>query len=181
MTRFGWVTATYLASVAIGLTAFLDPPPALIWNASPSVPIGLFTVHPAGELEVADLVAVAPPDDLAALLAERGYLPRGVPMLKRVLGLPGQAVCRTGSTITVDGIDMGAALDRDSAGRDLPVWHGCRVIAPGEIFLMNWQSADSFDGRYVGPLPVTTIIGRALPLWTDEEGDGRYEWRAPTR
>jgi len=76
---------------------------------------------------------------------------------------------------------MGAALDRDSADRDLPVWRGCRVIGDGEIFLMNWQSADSFDGRYVGPLPVTTIIDRALPLWIDEEGDGRYEWRAPTR
>ena len=46
---------------------------------------------------------------------------------------------------------------------------------------MNWQSADSLDGRYFGPLPVKSIIGRAVPLWTDEEGDGRYEWRARTR
>jgi len=181
MTRFGWAMTTYLASVAIGFSAFLDPPPALIWNASLSVPIGFFTVHPVDLLEIADLVVVAPPDDLAEFLAERGYLPRGVPMLKRVLGLAGQEVCRTDRIITVDGIAMGAALDRDSADRDLPVWRGCRVIGDGEIFLMNWQSADSFDGRYVGPLPVTTIIDRALPLWTDEEGDGRYEWRAPTR
>jgi|TARA_A100001391_G_scaffold205448_1_gene206402 conjugative transfer signal peptidase TraF len=181
MTRFGWAMTTYLASVAIGVSAFVDPPPALIWNASSSVPIGLFTVHPADDLEIADLVAVAPPGDLAVFLDERGYLPRSVPMLKRVLGLPGQEICGAGSTITVDGIAMGVALDRDSAGRELPVWQGCRVVAEGEIFLMNWQSADSFDGRYVGPLPVTAIIGRALPLWTDEEGDGRYEWRAPTR
>ena len=181
MTRLGWAMATYLASVAIGASAFVDPPPALIWNASPSVPIGLFTVHPVGQLEIADLVAIEPPELLTAFLAEREYLPRGVPMLKRVLGLPGQEVCRTDYTVTIDGIDMGMALERDSAGRDLPVWHGCRTIADDEIFLMNWQSADSFDGRYVGPLPVTAIIGRALPLWTDEEGDGRYEWRAPTR
>ena len=25
-------------------------------------------------------------------------------------------------------------------GRPLPVWHGCRVVAGGEVFLMNWQS-----------------------------------------
>jgi len=181
MTRFAWVMTTYLASVVIGASAFLDPPPALIWNASASVRIGFFTVHPANALEIADLVAIAPPEPLAGYLAERGYLPRGVPMLKRVLALPGQQVCRHEMTITVDGIDMGAALERDSAGRELPAWHGCRIIARDELFLMNWQSADSFDGRYVGPLPVTTIIGRALPLWTDEEGDGRYEWRAPTR
>ena len=83
--------------------------------------------------------------------------------------MPGQTVCRTGRTITVDGIAMGEALDHDRRGRALPVWQGCRVIAAGEVFLMNWQSEDSFDGRYFGPLPASTIVGRADPLWTREE------------
>ena len=56
-----------------------------------------------------------------------------------------------------------------SCGRPLPVWQGCRVVAGGEVFLMNRQSEDSLDGRYFGPLPTTTIVGRADPLWTDEE------------
>jgi hypothetical protein len=37
------------------------------------------------------------------------------------------------------------------------------------------------DGRYFGPLPRSSVIGRALPVWTDEAGDGRFEWRADTR
>ena len=111
-------------------------------------------------------------------MVERGYVGRGVPLLKRVLGLPGQRVCRLRSAITVDGIEMGEALDRDRIGRDLPVWQGCRVIASSEIFLMNWEVRDSLDGRYFGPIPASSVIGRAVPLWTDEEGDGRYEWRA---
>jgi type IV secretory pathway protease TraF len=45
---------------------------------------------------------------------------------------------------------------------------------------MNWSVPDSLDGRYFGPIPTSSVIGRALPLWTDEEGDGRYQWRAPT-
>jgi type IV secretory pathway protease TraF len=32
---------------------------------------------------------------------------------------------------------------------------------------MNRQSAASFDGRYFGPLPITTIVGRADPLWIE--------------
>jgi conjugative transfer signal peptidase TraF len=126
-------------------------------------------VHPAGKLDVTELVVVRLPHALAQFLAERRYLPEGVPMLKRVLALPGQTVCRSERTITVDGIAMGEALERDSHGRPLPVWQGCRRIADGQVFLMNWQSEDSLDGRYFGPLPRTTIVGRADPLWTQED------------
>jgi conjugative transfer signal peptidase TraF len=126
-------------------------------------------VRPAGKLHVTELVVAAPPEPLASMLADGGYLPRGVPLLKRVLALPGQTVCRAGRTIIVDDIDMGDVRERDGRGRPLPVWQGCRVIAEGEVFLMNWQSADSLDGRYFGPLPVASIVGRATPLWTFEE------------
>ncbi|MER9210385.1 S26 family signal peptidase, partial [Mesorhizobium sp. M0771] len=84
-------------------------------------------------------------------------------------------------TITVDGNEAGMALTRDRAGRDLPVWQGCRRISIGELFLMNWQVRDSLDGRYFGLLATSQIIGRAVPLWTDGGGNGRFEWRAPTR
>ena len=46
---------------------------------------------------------------------------------------------------------------------------------------MNWQSADSLDSRYFGPLPVSSIVGQAMPLWTDEDGDGHFEWQIITR
>ena len=53
---------------------------------------------------------------------------------------------------------MGLAHERDGHGRPLPVWQGCRVLAAGEIFVMDWQSADSLtadpetlrDGGMVG-------------------------------
>ena len=87
----------------------------------------------------------------------------------------------TGLFSTVDDIDMGEALERDRLSRPLPVWRGCRVVAPSELFLMNWQVRDSLDGRYFGPLPAASVMGRATPLYTNEDGDGRFVWRAPTR
>ena len=90
-------------------------------------------------------------------------------MLKRVLALPGQTVCREEFRITVDNTEMGVAREHDSRGRPLPVWQGCHVVADGEVFLMNWQSADSLDGRYFGAIPTSAVIGRAVPMWTDEE------------
>lgn len=181
MTRFGYVMTTYFSVLSIGILSFVPIAPKLIWNASASLPIGFYTIAPAEHLEVTDLVAVDAPEPLASFLAERRYLPRGVPILKRIAGLPGQHVCRDGAHVTVDGIDMGDALMRDRLGRELPGWQGCRRIADDEVFLMNWSVEDSLDGRYFGPLPVTSIIGRAMPLWTDEEDTGRFEWRAPTR
>lgn len=176
-----WAMATFIASSAIAVSTWVDAPTKLIWNASASTPIGFYSVEPAGRLEVTDLVAVDAPEPIASFLADGGYLPRDTPLLKRVLGLPGQTVCRTGLRITVDELEMGTALERDRIGRPLPDWQGCRVIADGEIFLMNWEVSDSLDGRYFGPIPASSVIGRALPLWTDEAGEGRFEWRASTR
>lgn len=180
MTRAGLIIVTALATIGVGYPGLTPMPVKLIWNASASAPVGFYTVDFDGPFEVTDLVVVDAPEPLATFLAERGYLPKGVPLLKRVLAVSGQTVCRTGHTITVDGIAVGIALERDRAGRNLPVWQDCLRIHTGEIFLMNWQVRDSLDGRYFGVTSTDQIIGRALPLWTDENGDSRFVWRAPT-
>ena len=159
MSRIGYVMTTYFAVMLIGVLSIISFAPKLIWNASASTPIGLYAISASDVLEATDLVAVAAPEPIATFLADGGYLPRGVPLLKRVAGLPGQRVCRSGHTITVDG----------------------HAIADDELFLMNWQVRDSLDGRYFGPLPTSSVIGRATPLYTDEDGDDRFVWRAPTR
>ena len=160
---------TAAATALIAATIGPKPAPRFVWNASESVPLGLYSVRPADRLKVTDLVVAFPPENLAISLAEGGYLPRGVPLIKRVLALPGQLVCRRELTITVDGIEMGAARERDRRGRLLPTWQGCRALRHGEVFLMNWDEPASLDGRYFGPLAVTAIVGRAVPLWTFEE------------
>ena len=162
------VFITFVATILL-LSTVGGATPLFIWIASNSVPIGLYSVQPATRLTVTELVAVQPPDLLAAFLDLNGYLPIGVPMLKRVLALPGQTVCRNGLMIAVDGVDVGDAHERDGHGRPLPAWQGCHVIADGDVFVMNWQSAGSLDGRYFGPLPASAIIGRAVPVWTYEE------------
>ncbi|WP_159008616.1 S26 family signal peptidase [Bradyrhizobium sp. S69] len=158
-----------VTAVALVLSTMGETTPIYIWNASKSVPIGLYQVQPAGRLAVTELVAVRPPEPLATFLDLNGYLPVGVPMLKRVLALPGQTVCRKGLTISVDAIDVGDALSRDNHGRPLPVWQGCHAVEADELFLMNWQSEDSLDGRYFGFVPNSSVIGKALPVWTREE------------
>ncbi|WP_421699817.1 S26 family signal peptidase [Ancylobacter sp.] len=181
MSRAPYVIMTTVASVGVAYAASLPTPLKLIWNVSASVPVGLYSVEPADALEITDLVAVMPPPPLAAFLIGRGYIGEGTPLLKRVMGLPGQDVCRLGNAITVDGVPLGDALPRDRMGRDLPVWQGCRRIEPGHLFLMNPDVGDSLDGRYFGPISDGTVIGRAMPLLTDEAGNSDFVWRAAVR
>lgn len=180
MSRFGYVMATFFALLAASRPAFVHPAPWFIWNATASTAIGIYELRQVGQLHGLELVVVRPPEPIASYLADGGFLPKGVPLLKRVMALPGQTVCRTGDAVAVDHVDVGAAQARDHLGRPLPRWSGCRTLRPSEIFLMNPSVRDSLDGRYFGPLPVTSIIARAVPLWTDEAGDGRFVWRAAT-
>ncbi len=168
MTRVAWLIATYFGALGISVTMLFHPLPRLIWNASASVPIGLYSMHRASALHLAELVAVKPPEPLASFLADRHYLPEHVPLLKHIAALPGQRVCRIGDTISIGGHVVGTAMERDSRRRVLPRWSGCRTIEAGQVFLFNEGVPDSLDGRYFGPLPRIAITGRAVPLWLEQ-------------
>ncbi|SFX97550.1 conjugation peptidase TraF. Serine peptidase. MEROPS family S26C [Paracoccus pantotrophus] len=172
--RAAYLAATGFAVLLIGTISVTDISPRLIWNASASLPIGFYRVEPPTDFALGDLVAVTPPEPLAQFVTARGYVGPGVPLLKRVAALPGARVCREGTTITVDGQVLGAARERDRLGRPLPVWQGCQVVGPDEVFLMNREAEDSLDGRYFGPLPLSSVTARIVPLWTDAAGDGRF-------
>ena len=166
MTRSATLITISAAIVAQAFSMWAKPAPRLLWNGSASVPIGFYGIESGDQLAVTNLVVALPPNSLASFLAERGYVPLGVPLIKRILALRGQSVCRNELVISVDGITMGNALAGDRRGRPLPVWQGCRTIAQDEVFLMNWDEPASLDGRYFGPISLHTIIGRAKPLWT---------------
>jgi conjugative transfer signal peptidase TraF len=170
MTRRAAWTCIAVAAIGLMLTpTVVASPPVLLWNASASVPIGLYAVHRHGPLHVGDVVVVHLPEPLARYLDARRSLPKGVPLIKPIAALGGQIVCRHGDIVSIDGQVLAMAQDHDRRGRPLPVWQGCRSLAAGDVFLMNPAVPDSLDGRYFGALPVTTIIGRATPLWLSRE------------
>lgn len=171
MKRFGILLTGYCAIGALVLPALVRPAPRLVWNASASVPLGLYSARPASSVRVGDLVAAHAPAPVARLMAERAYLPLRVPMLKHVAALAGHTVCRSGVIISVDGRRLAEARLRDRIGRPLPSWSGCRTLRAGEVLLLNPASAGSFDGRYFGPVPMRGVVAVLHPLWLPGGGE----------
>ena len=172
-----WIAASVIAATLATLA--IPAQRMLVWNVSASLPTGLYIIRDKPHRYVGERVAITPPPALRAYLNARGYLPSGVPLLKRVAALRGQRVCRLGLRVTIDGRNIGFARARDRHGRALPRWSGCHRLRDGQLFLMNPAAPDSFDGRYFGVLDTSVVIGRATPIWTDERGNGRHIWLAP--
>jgi len=181
MTRRFYVRATAIMASAFAISfaviAITHPLPRVVWNASASAPLGLYRIEPDRDPPLGALVAVTPPPALARWLAERGYLGERVPLLKHVAARPGQIVCRINALVSVDGRPVVVARQRDGRGRPLPVWLGCRMLCAGELLMLNPDHADSMDGRYFGPLPASTVLGRAIPILTRDSPTAPLVWR----
>lgn len=151
------------AAIVLGSAAF-PLTPRLVWNASASAPIGLYSVSPGALAEPGDMVIARVPEPWRRLAATRRYLPMNVPLVKRVAAAAGDEVCALGQEIFVNGRWIAERLVLDGAGRPMPMWSGCMRLRGRQLFLLMDAPA-SFDGRYFGVTGGDDIIGKARLLW----------------
>lgn len=141
----------------------------VVYNPSDSVPRGWYRIgrmERADSLHVGSIVLARLPADVAAFAARRGYLPAGVPILKRIGALAPQSVCVRKQLVHIDGTVVASVRTRDGAHRPLQAWSQCRPLAVGELFLLGDTNPASFDSRYFGPISASAVLGVARPFWT---------------
>jgi len=165
MTRGRLFLMSVTCAAALGLAAagVLDIRPRIVWNGSESAPEGVYIIRREG-LHLGGYVLVKPPAEFQLLMAERGYLPPGVPLVKRVAAGAGDEICRENARISINNILVARALERDSLDRPMPQWRGCFVLGADEVFLLN-DHEKSLDGRYFGATKRADIIGAATLFW----------------
>jgi conjugative transfer signal peptidase TraF len=159
---FGSAAATVLVSALACLAGA-----HLLWNWTPSLPLGLYWVSPRGlgGVKVGALVAFPVPAHVRALVLERRYLPPGALLVKPVVATAADRVCTEGGELTVNGAPLGAVATEDTRGRPLPHDERCGRLPEGEVFVAS-HFATSFDSRTFGPVPLSDIRGTVTPLWT---------------
>jgi conjugative transfer signal peptidase TraF len=151
--------------LAVAATMASRPAPLLVWNASPSSPMGLYRIHFWLRPQTGDIVIAWAPDAARGLAASRRYLPRNVPLVKHAAAAAGDRVCARGPNILVNGRAAARRRLRDPSGRAMPSWSGCRLLHSGELLLLGGRSPLSFDGRYFGVTRPAEIIGVASLIW----------------
>mgnify|MGYP003667356239 CR=1 FL=1 len=162
--------ARFLALIGFSIAIVMAPivikfSVKLTYNASASAPVGFYRIKAASSLKRGAFIVVPTPPGFRMMAAKRHYLPYNVPLIKRVVALSGDEICRHGQTVFVNQKPIATALIRDSQGRLLPVWQGCRTLKQNQFFALM-DRPDSFDGRYFGPLNTGDIVGIAVPVIT---------------
>lgn len=154
---------------ALACASFVRPSAHVVYNPSDSVPDGWYYIESTDSLSrplpVDSIVLTPLPAEVAALAAQRGYLPTHIPLLKRVGAVAPQHVCIVEGIVRIDGVPVAAAMPADRRGQPLSSWPDCRRLHPGELFLLSTTNPASFDSRYFGPSQASTVIGTAQPIY----------------
>jgi conjugative transfer signal peptidase TraF len=157
MARFALLAMGTIACAVVAAAPLVKSNPILIWNASPSVPIGLYQIErrSPGRFEIA---VIRLPKWVSALADQRQYLPSSAVLLKPMAATEGDIVCRFGRHVFVNGKLHAKALRQDKMKRPLPSWKGCLRLRTGQIVVLS-KREDSFDSRYFGMVEKRQVLG----------------------
>ena len=148
------------------------------FNWTTSAPVGFYLQRPL-QLTRGELVLLCLPPGVEALGRHRGYLPAGQcgggssPVLKKLVGLPGDTIAFAGSLLAVNGEVLACSPTHasDSAGRPLAhVPFGSRIVRPGDVWVLGVNPARSWDSRYFGPIPIDSLKASVRPILTIDLG-----------
>ncbi|PHZ86764.1 conjugative transfer signal peptidase TraF [Paremcibacter congregatus] len=145
--------------IGVSMTEFA---PRILYNPSPSAPMGFYVIRHKREFKIGDYVLIELPQSVRELALERRYVGPDIPLLKRIFALSGDHICIRHEVIYVNDQAVADVKNHDLSGRIMPVWNGCRRLKTGEVFLLSLHSDYSFDSRYFGPISRKKIIGVAV-------------------
>ena len=106
------------------------------------------------DVKIGDVVAFNSSWDVEGV--KLGINTFNAPIMKEIVGVPGQTVTIDGDQVCIDGVPVKGCkiLKTDSLGRALPYPKYPYVIPDGSYFLVSQNRAErGWDSRYFGPVP----------------------------
>jgi len=163
-----FVTGLVVGSIAAVCSVFAQP--LIIYNATDSLPHGIYRVIKQQNYKRGDLIVFPVPEQVRRLVLERGWLKPESYLIKPVAAKTGDDMWITCGQVFVNGKPFGTIKKQDRQGLPLPSLVFNDALSPGKIAVLQ-RSDDSFDSRYFGMIDERDIIGRAVPIWVFYETD----------
>lgn len=138
----------------------------VILNLTSSVPKGFYFVRPMTEPQYGTIVVFPIPKEVLSQLGDRPWLNVNFPLIKPIAAIAGDTVCISDNGVVINNMHVANVYREDFQGASLPYLRGCFTITNGHFFPVSRTNERSFDGRYFGIVPLTSIIGQAMPLFT---------------
>lgn len=143
----------------------------IIVNLTSSMPQGIY-LRAGGDIARNDIIAFCLHEPYKTFGLKRGYLIPGLrcqgsmPLIKKVIALPGDDVVLRDQTITVNNQTYSyPTYYRDSLNRPLKVYpRGHYLKTPG-YWVIGSENSHSWDSRYWGPLSRKQILGKFFLLF----------------
>ena len=167
-------TAGAIAIILLGLGPILGlallrsalAAPLVVFNPSPSEPIGLYRLTAEGPAPGRLLVFHVPVAGQRYAKDHIGFVTRGG-ILKEIAAGAGSQICERNGVVFVNGRRRGVVSATDRNGVPLPQWGGCHRLSPGELFAFSTRIPNSYDSRYFGPVRPQNVVGVYTLLWTE--------------
>lgn len=173
--KYTWAVDTFIIfSIAVLLGTMFQryQPYGLVWNATPSIPEGLYLskdVLPGEPLRREEVVCWRH-GELGRLM-DRGYVEPKIRVCKPVMGFAGDLIEAEEGRVTLKTaqgtlVASVAVSAEDSKGRPLPnALQGLTAVPDGTVVVLAADQVKALDSRYLGPVPTTMLTKRLKPLW----------------
>lgn len=163
---------TIIAIPSIALPSMLAYALGLRVNTTRSLPMGFYAVTNDAFSELIDFCPEgnAAKESILREYRNSGSCPDGAePLIKPVVAREDDVVEFSSRGISVNGklLKNTVPLPLDAAGRLLTHWKfGVYRVASGEVWVASTYNYGSYDSRYFGPVPISSIRNRLRPIWT---------------
>lgn len=81
-----------------------------------------------------------------------------VPLIKRVVGLPGERITIANGRVFVNGVPLAEPYESQMTLGPSQSW----IVPPLHVFVLGDNRGNSRDSRYFGPIPFSQIVGHAV-------------------
>lgn len=141
----------------------------LLINISESMPKGLYFLSDIKkeELKVGDIILFTCPSNIEKYVYGRKYLPKRIPLLKRIAGVKGTIFFMNDGYFYINNKKVARIKSHDKQLLELPVFYTQEIQEVQEnYFIVLGDHENSFDSRYFGEISLNLVKKKAKPVWT---------------